>query len=58
MAAPAAQDRRGNKADKTTNGTDLAAAVKILHLKKFVAGFSKYNTNGKRVNFLAGLSTP
>ena len=58
VAAAAAKERRGNcnKGDGTMSGGDLAAAVKFVHLKKSAKGWSKYDTKGKRVQFLGALS--
>ena len=56
VAAAAAKERRGNKGDGTMSGGDLAAAVKLVHLKKSAKGWSKYDTKGERVQFLGALS--
>ena len=56
VAAAAAKERRGNKGDGTMSEGDLAAAVKFVHLKKSVKGWSKYDTKGERVQFLGALS--
>jgi hypothetical protein len=52
VAAAAAKEQRGNKGDDTMYGGDLADAVKFVHLKKSVKGHCKYDTKGKRVQFL------
>ena len=56
MAAAAAKERRGDKGDSTMSGADLAAAVKFVHLKKSMKGWSSYSTVKKRVQFLEALS--
>ena len=56
MAAAAAKERRGDKGDSTMSGADLAAAVKYVHLKKSMKGWSSYSTVKKRVQFLEALS--
>ena len=37
------------------SGEDLAAAVKFVHFKGLIKGWSAYNTKSKRVAFLASL---
>ena len=56
VAAAAAKERRGDKGDSTMSGADLAAAVKFVHLKKSMKGWSSYSTVKKRVQFLEALS--
>ena len=56
VAATAAKERRGDKGDSTMSGADLAAAVKFVHLKKSMKGWSSYSTAKKRVQFLEALS--
>ena len=51
VAAAAAKERRGDKSDDTMSGDDLAAAVKFVHLKDSLKGWSAFNTKGKRVAY-------
>ena len=55
VAAAGAKERRGDKNDDTMSGEDLAAAVKFVHFKGLIKGWSAYNTKSKRVAFLASL---
>ena len=52
MAAAAAKERRGDKCDDTMSGADLVAAVKFVHLKKSMKGWSSFSTTKKCVHFL------
>jgi hypothetical protein len=58
MAAAAAKERRRDKCDDTMYGADLMAAVKFVHLKKSMKGWSSFSTTKKRVHFLGTLSLP
>jgi hypothetical protein len=58
VAAAAAKERRGDKGDDTMSGDDLAAAVKFVHFKDNIKGFSAYSTKAKSVAFLVTLSPP
>ena len=40
VAAAAAKERRGNKGDGTVSEGDLVAAVKLVHLKRPMKGWS------------------
>ena len=53
--ATAPKERRGEKADSTVSGADLEAAVKFVHLKAGITGWSAFNTKPKRVAYLAAL---
>ena len=43
-SAVIAKERRGDKGNSTMSGADLAAAVKYVHLKKSMKGWSSYST--------------